>query len=147
MDLLPYISMFVIAFLAASVFPAQSEILLVTLLLSGAHSTAALLVSATAGNTLGSMLNWAMGRFLSHYRDRNWFPLKPELFDRAVGWYNRWGIWSLLLSWAPFVGDPLTVVAGVLRADIWRFTAVVLAAKAGRYAFVVAATLGWMGMK
>lgn len=147
MDLLPYISMFVIAFLAASIFPAQSEILLVTLLLSGAHSTATLLVSATAGNTLGSMLNWAMGRFLSHYRDRSWFPLKLELFDRAAGWYNRWGIWSLLLSWAPFVGDPLTVVAGVLRADIWRFTAVVLVAKAGRYAFLAAATLGWMGMK
>lgn len=144
MDLLPYLSMFLIALLAASVFPAQSEILLVSLLLAGSHDTTALLIAATAGNTLGSMVNWAMGRFLSHYRDRRWFPLKPALFDRAVGWYNRWGIWSLLLSWAPFVGDPLTVVAGVLRADIRRFTAVVLLAKGGRYVFVAAATLGWM---
>lgn len=144
MDMLPYVSMFAAAFLAATVFPAQSEILLVSLLLGGKQDTAVLLASATAGNTLGSMVNWTMGRFLSHYRDRAWFPLKPSLFDRAVGWYNRWGIWSLLLSWAPFVGDPLTVVAGVLRADFWRFTAVVLLAKGGRYAFLAAATFGWM---
>ncbi|MFO7597519.1 MAG: YqaA family protein [Desulfocurvibacter africanus] len=141
----PYSAMFVTAFLAATIFPAQSEILLVTLLLSGKHDILMLLAVATAGNTLGSMVNWVLGRFFSEYRDRRWFPLKPKLFDRAVGWYQRYGIWSLLLSWAPFVGDPLTVVAGVLKTNLWRFTAIVLLAKAGRYLFVTAATLGWMG--
>lgn len=141
----PYSAMFVTAFLAATILPAQSEIVLVTLLVSGQHDLLVLLAVATAGNTLGSMVNWALGRFFSEYRDRRWFPLKPEHYDRAVGWYRRYGIWSLLLSWAPFIGDPLTVVAGVLKTSPWRFTAVVLLAKAGRYLFIAAVTLGWMG--
>ena len=140
-DLAVYASLFGAAFLAATIFPAQSEFYLVALIQRGDYDLSMLLLWATAGNTLGSMVNWALGRFFSHYRDRRWFPLSGAQFDRAMSWYDRYGIWSLLLSWAPIIGDPLTVVAGLLRVDIWRFTAVVLLAKGGRYLAVAAATL------
>ena len=63
---------------------------------------------------------------------------------RTQAAYHRWGYWSLLLSWAPFVGDPLTIVAGVMREPLWRFTLIVAVAKGGRYLLLSAATLGWM---
>lgn len=134
-------SMFAVAFGAATILPAQSEILFVALLAKG-EAFWPLFIAATLGNTLGSVVNWTLGRFFSHLRHHRWFPLTEEQFQRAVGWYNRWGLWSLLLSWAPVVGDPLTIVAGVLRCDLGRFVAVVLLAKAGRYA-VVAGAVRW----
>jgi membrane protein YqaA with SNARE-associated domain len=56
-------------------------------------------------------VNWLLGRYLIHFRHRRWFPVKPALLDRATAWYQTWGFWSLLLAWAPFIGDPLTLVA------------------------------------
>ncbi|MGV2442260.1 YqaA family protein, partial [Bacillus atrophaeus] len=60
-------------------------------------------------------------------------------------WYRRWGRWSLLLSWLPVVGDPLTLVAGVLREPFWVFLALVTIAKLGRYLVLAALVLGWAG--
>ncbi|RUY32886.1 DedA family protein, partial [Mesorhizobium sp. M7A.F.Ca.US.001.04.1.1] len=69
------------------------------------------------------------------------FPVKPQAFDRAAARYRRYGRWSLLLSWVPIIGDPLTVVAGVLREPLWSFVAIVTIAKAGRYLVLAGAVL------
>ncbi|MGG5811520.1 YqaA family protein [Falsiroseomonas sp. CW058] len=134
--------LFLAAFGAASILPMQSEPVLVALLLLGDHPPWLLVLVASIGNTLGSCLNWALGRAVERLRGRRWFPVKPDALLRAEGWYRRFGRWSLLLSWAPLVGDPLTVVAGVLREPFWTFLLLVAVAKTGRYLALAAATLG-----
>ncbi len=137
--------LFLIAFAAATILPAQSEATLVALLAMGSHSPVLLVVIASAGNILGSVTNWLVGRGVERFRDRKWFPVGPEKLDKAVGWYARWGRWSLLLSWAPIVGDALTVAAGVLREPLWSFLVLVTIAKTGRYVVLAAATAGIAG--
>ena len=88
---------------------------------------------------LGAVVNWLLGRGIERFKDRAWFPAKGDALKRAQGWYQRYGKWSLLLSWAPFVGDPLTVVAGVMREPLPIFLALVTIAKVGRYLVLAAA--------
>jgi len=90
--------LFGVAFLAATVLPAQSEAALVGLQLAG-YPVAVLVLVGSAGNTLGALVNWALGRGLGRYRDSRWFPVSPPALDRACGWYRRWGRWSQLQSW------------------------------------------------
>ncbi len=141
-DLFSLAGLFAIAFVAATILPAQSEIALVGLLIVGKQAPITLLIVATVGNVLGSVVNWLLGRWIEHYRQRRWFPVSEPALDRATGWYRRWGRWSLLLSWAPIGGDALTVAAGVLREPFWSFLLLVTIAKAGRYAALAAITLG-----
>lgn len=133
--------LFVSAFGAATLLPLQSEAVLVSLLLLGKQPAWLLLAVATAGNVLGSVLNWLLGRSIERFRTRRWFPLKEEPLQRAQAAYHRYGRWSLLLSWMPVIGDPLTVVAGVMREPLKSFVAIVLVAKLGRYLVLTAATL------
>ena len=135
-----YAGLFLAAFLAATLLPAQSEALLVALLLAG-HPPWWLLLVASTGNVLGSLFNWWLGRGIVHYRDRGWFPVKPGALARAQRWYRRYGRWSLLLSWVPVVGDPLTLAAGVMREPLRVFLPLVAVAKTGRYLVLVLATL------
>ena len=88
------------------------------------------------------MVNWGLGRAIVRWRERPWFPASAAQLQRAEAWFARYGLWSLLLSWMPFVGDPLTVVAGILRVPLPTFIAIVALAKTGRY-LVVAALFGW----
>lgn len=132
----PVLGLFGAAFLAATMFPAQSELLLAYLLRSGADSWWLLLVVATAGNVLGSVVNWYLGRLIDQVRHHRWFPIGDKALERAERWYLRWGKWSLLLSWAPIVGDPLTMVAGMLRLRLLPFLALVALAKGSRYGAV-----------
>jgi membrane protein YqaA with SNARE-associated domain len=136
--------LFAAAFLAATVFPFQSELVLVGLLVAEPGHWPTLLVAASVGNTLGSVVNWVLGRWIERYRDRPWFPVKPRDYERVERWYARWGIWSLLFAWLPFGGDALTVVAGALRAPVLPFIVLVAIGKTARYAVLVAATLGWL---
>ena len=101
-----------------------------------------LLGVASLGNTLGACVNWGLGRFASGMRDRPWFPANSRQLIRAERWYARWGVWSLLLSWMPFVGDPLTVIAGLLRTPFAVFVIIVAIAKTGRYAVLLWAAAG-----
>lgn len=137
------LGLFVACLLAATLVPFQSEAALVAALLTEGIDPVVALIVASLGNTMGSQINWAMGRALHHFRDRPWFPVTERQMARAEGWYARWGIWSLLMSWAPVVGDPLTVVAGVMDAPFWRFTLICGFAKTARYALVVWATLSF----
>jgi membrane protein YqaA with SNARE-associated domain len=131
--------LFAAAFLAATILPLQSEALLVALLAAGGHPAWALLAVASLGNTLGSVANWALGRFLIRFRDRRWFPVKEAAYERARRAFLRWGLWSLLFAWLPFVGDPLTVVAGALKVRLPVFVLLVGFGKTARYAALIAA--------
>jgi membrane protein YqaA with SNARE-associated domain len=128
------------AFAAATLIPAQSEAVLVALIIAAGHPVWLLLLVATTGNVLGSGVNWAMGRFLIRFADRRWFPVSPARMQSAARWYARWGFWSLLAAWVPVIGDPLTLVAGVMREPLWRFVLVVTLAKGGRYLVLAWAT-------
>jgi len=143
-DVAAYAGLFFAALVAATILPMQSEAVLVGLLLMGGHSSILLVTVASIGNVLGSVINWLIGRGIERFRDRNWFPVSPEKLARAERWYRRYGKWSLLGSWLPVVGDPITVVAGVMREPLPMFVLLVTIAKAGRYAVLAAATEGWM---
>jgi membrane protein YqaA with SNARE-associated domain len=136
--LIEFASLFTVAFLAATVVPAQSEILLAGMVLAEHYPAWALVTLASAGNVLGSVVNWYLGRFIARFEGRRWFPVSRQQVAKAEGWYQRWGKWSLLFSWAPFIGDPLTVVAGLLREPLPVFLALVTVAKVGRYIAVAA---------
>lgn len=138
-----YLGLFVTAFGAATLLPLQSEAVLVGLLLNGQHGLWLLLAVATAGNVLGSLVNWWLGRGIERFKDRRWFPVSPARLEQAGQHYRRYGHWSLLLSWLPIVGDPLTLVAGVMREPLARFLLIVTLAKGARYAVLAWATLGW----
>lgn len=133
--------LFLAALLAATLIPAQSEAVLAGMLLAGGHPPWLLLVVATTGNVLGSVINWVIGRYLTRFSDRRWFPASEAQLERASRWYARWGHWSLLGSWIPLIGDPLTLAAGVMREPLWRFVVIVTIAKAGRYLGSAAAKL------
>lgn len=133
--------LFVAAFAAATIIPAQSEMVLAGLLLAGNHPVVLLLVVATLGNVLGSAVNWALGRGIERFKHRRWFPADDTALVRAQRWYKRFGRWSLLLSWAPFVGDPLTIIAGVLREPFWSFLLLVTIGKLARYIALCALVL------
>lgn len=134
----PYGAVFVSAFASATLLPMASEAVLFGAIKAGLASTAGLLAAATAGNVGGSALNWWMGRWLLRFQHRRWFPFSPAALERATAWFERRGVWVLLLSWLPVVGDPLTLVAGVLRVPLGLFLALVTIGKAARYAVIAA---------
>lgn len=136
-----YVALFFVAFGAATILPLQSEVMLTGLLLAD-YPPVWLIAIASAGNVLGSIVNWIIGRQVERFRDWRWFPVKLAQLDRAQRWYQRHGKWSLLLSWVPVVGDPLTVVAGVLREPLPTFIVLVTIAKVGRYLALAAVVLG-----
>jgi membrane protein YqaA with SNARE-associated domain len=135
--LIAYAGLFVSAFVSATLFPGGSEALLVGLLVSGEYAVPGLLLVATTGNVLGSVVNWGLGRWVVRFQDRPWFPLAPEKLSRAQRWYQRYGKWSLLLSWVPVIGDPLTVAAGLMRERFLIVLLLVTLAKFGRYLAIV----------
>jgi membrane protein YqaA with SNARE-associated domain len=139
-----YLGLFGAAFLSATVFPFQSEAILFVMLMAEHYQVGLLVAAASVGNILGSCFNWLLGRFIAHFEDRRWFPLTKAQVAKAEGWYHQYGRWSLLLSWVPIIGDPLTIVAGVLREPFPVFLALVAVAKTARYVAVAAVTLGWM---
>lgn len=131
--------LFLAALLAATLVPAQSEAVFVVLLLQEQDPVWLLLAVATAGNVLGSVVNWLLGRFAMRFSGRRWFPVPAAALARAQRWYARRGWISLFGAWLPLVGDPLTLAAGLMREPFWRFLLVVTLAKGGRYLFLALA--------
>ena len=134
MDLL---LLFAASLLAATIVPAQSEAVLAGLALAGNHSLVVLVAVATLGNVLGACINWLLGRYLEHFKNKRWFPVKEAALDKAARTYQCYGVWSLLLSWVPIIGDPLTVIAGLLRTPFPLFVLLVTIGKLARYVAVV----------
>lgn len=131
------LSLFTVSFLAATILPAQSEMVLAGLQVAGKSSAVALVSVATLGNVLGAVVNWILGRYLIHFQDRRWFPVKEKMINKATVFYQKWGVWTLLFAWLPFIGDPFTLVAGIFRTNIWVFLVLVTIGKAGRYIAIV----------
>ena len=127
------LTLFLAAFAAATLIPAQSEAVLVAMLVAQAHPVWLLLLVATTGNVLGSLVIWALGCFLQGRPPPRWFPVSPNQMQRAQRWYARRGWWTLFGSWLPVIGDPLVLAAGLMREPLWRVALVVTLAKAGRY--------------
>lgn len=132
------------AIAAATIVPAQSEAVLVGLLIAGHQSPWSLVLVASIGNIVGSCLNWLLGRYVERFRHHRWFPVKEKALDSAQSWYRRYGKWSLLLSWVPIIGDPITVAAGILRERFAVFLILVAIGKTSRYMVLAAITLGFL---
>jgi membrane protein YqaA with SNARE-associated domain len=130
------------AFLAATPVPFQSEIVFLALQAAGVASPWVLVMVASVGNVLGSVVTYGIGRGVAQYQGRRWFPVAPAQMARAEAWFARWGVWVLLASWAPF-GDVIVLMAGVLRTQVGMFLLLVAVAKTARYV-VLAWTAGWV---
>ncbi len=137
-----YLTLFMSAFLAATLLPAQSEAVLIYQISAHPEAVISLIAVATAGNVLGAITNWALGRFFMNFRDRRWFPVDAQALPKAERYYQKYGRYSLLLSWVPFIGDPITLVAGLLREPLWSFVLLVTLAKCGRYLIVAGLVSG-----
>lgn len=140
-----YGGLFTAAFAAASIFPAQSEAILLGLVATNDYPLIALLAVASIGNILGSLLNWWLGLYVQRFKDRKWFPVSETALVRAQNHYARYGRWSLLLSWVPIIGDPITIAAGIMRERIIPFLILVSIAKTGRYIALVYLYLNYAG--
>lgn len=138
------VTLFLAALAAATVLPFQSEIVFAALQVAGEIPVWLLVVVASVGNTLGSVITYLMGIWIERFRHRRWFPASEAQMDRAQRLYNRWGLWSLLLTWAPF-GDAIALVAGVMRTPWPVFVVLVAIAKTGRYILLALATAGVLG--
>jgi len=132
----PYLSLAFSAFISATLLPFGSELVLVGLLTQG-YPVLVLWGLATVFNTLGSVLNWYLGRQLLLFQHKSWFMFKPKQIEQASSQFQRWGLPSLLLAWLPVIGDPLTLVAGVLRVPLLWFVLLVGLGKGVRYAVVI----------
>ena len=124
--------LFAVAFGAATILPFQSEIVFVAMQVRDTAPVWSLVAVASVGNTLGAVVNYLLGLGVERFRGSRWFPVTDRQLERAQNWYARWGIWTLLLSWAPY-GDGFTVVAGIMRTNFLLFLALVTLAKTGRY--------------
>lgn len=131
-----YITLFISGFLSATLLPGSSEIILIAMLSQGLAEPLLLVFAATFGNVLGSLVNWLLGKYLMRFMGRRWFPVSLAQYDKAKKWFERYGIWSLLLAWLPVVGDPLTLIAGTLGVRLRTFLILVTVGKFARYAFI-----------
>ncbi len=136
--------LFLAAFGAATILPFQSELVFIGVQLGNAAPLPLVVLVASVGNVLGAVLNYLLGTWLEHYRHRRWFPVTEAQLDRAKRVYARWGVWTLLLSWAP-LGDAFTVIAGVMRTHWAVFLVLVTIAKTGRYIALAWATAAASG--
>ncbi len=134
--ILATLTLFMSALIAATLLPAQSEAVLAYHLTQHPDQVIVLIAVASIGNILGSVINWVLGRSVLQFQHHRWFPASPAALARAQSVYARYGRFSLLLSWVPIIGDPITVVAGIMREPLGRFILWVSIAKTGRYVFV-----------
>nr|WP_067286270.1 YqaA family protein [Marinobacterium profundum] len=132
-----YFLLFGGAFAAATILPFYSEVYLAILLSEQPANWALLWLVATAGNTLGAVLNWWLGQYMLHYRERRWFPIKARELERAQSWFQRFGVWSLLFAWLPIGGDALTFIGGIMRVKLAHFVVLVGIGKGLRYLVVI----------
>ena len=128
-----YLSLFVISFLAATILPFSSELTLVGLIATSNYDNLLLLIVASFGNVLASVINWVLGFYSRNLTTKKWFPFKYKQIENSSKWFSKFGQWSLLFAWVPFIGDPLTLVAGLLRVKFLEFLILVMIGKISRY--------------
>lgn len=134
-------ALFLACFLAATLLPLSSEALLAAMAL-GPWSSWALLATASVGNTMGGMANYAIGRWLPEGRIARWLRVDPQAGARWRERVQRHGAWAALLCWLPVVGDPLALALGLCRVRLWPVLVLMFLGKALRYAVVIALLRG-----
>ena len=132
-----YLSLFGISFLAATILPFSSELSLAGLISTSNFNNSLLLIAASLGNILGSVVNWFMGFYSRNFTSKKWFPFNEMQTTRSSKWFEKFGKWSLLFAWVPILGDPLTLVAGLLRVRFLDFIILVAIGKVSRYLIVL----------
>jgi membrane protein YqaA with SNARE-associated domain len=136
-ELAIYVTLFANAFIAATLFPALSELAFAGLLAKGIGSPTILLIAVSTGNIAGSVLNWVLGRFLMTQETiSSRYTVKPS-YIKAKNLFQRFGVYSLLLAWVPIIGDPLTFVAGLFKVRFLSFITLVSIGKVTRYAIII----------
>jgi len=131
-----YLSLFIISFLAATILPFSSELTLAGLMATSSYDNLLLLAVASLGNILGSVVNWILGFYSRNLSTKRWFLFKDKQIEKSSKWFNRFGRWSLLFAWVPIIGDPLTLVAGLLRVKFVEFLILVTIGKVSRYLII-----------
>jgi len=129
---LGFVGLFLSAFLAATVLPLSSEVVLSALILSE-FNVVWLVIIATAGNVLGSVTNYLIGLYGGDYLRHKFLKISDETFNKTRQRFEKWGLASLLFAWVPVIGDPLTLMAGVLRVNFIWFILLVTTGKLFRY--------------
>lgn len=129
-----FITLFWTSFVSATLLPGGSEVLFVYLL-SQKLNPLTLLLFATLGNTLGSLVNYWLGKYATDFALRKGY-MKGKHLKKASTLFEKYGAWSLLFSWFPVIGDPLTFIAGMVRYAWWKFLLIVGFAKMARYIFI-----------
>lgn len=135
--LISYLQLLIISFLAATILPLSSELVLSTMLLTDSFDKYLLLVVASFGNIFGSSVNWYLGKKILIFKDKKWFPVNEKQIAKSEMYFKKYGIWSLLLAWVPIIGDPLTVIAGILKINFFTFLLLVSISKTSRYIFLI----------
>ncbi|MDA9071392.1 DedA family protein [Candidatus Pelagibacter sp.] len=131
-----YLFLLAISFLAATILPFSSELTLAGLMATSSYDNLLLLIVASLGNILGSVVNWILGFYSRNLSKKKWFPFKDEQIEKSSKWFNKFGRWSLLFAWVPIIGDPLTLVAGLLRVKFIEFIILVTIGKVSRYILI-----------
>jgi len=131
-----YLSLFSISFLAATILPFSSELMLAGLIVTSNYDNFLLLIFASLGNILGSTINWVLGFYSRNLTANKWFPFKLSQIESSSKWFDKFGKWSLFFAWVPIMGDPLTLVAGLLRVKFLEFLLLVSIGKVSRYFFI-----------
>ena len=131
-----YLFLLAISFLAATILPFSSELTLAGLMATSSYDNLLLLAVASLGNILGSVVNWILGFYSRNLSKKKWFPFKDEQIEKSSKWFNKFGRWSLLFAWVPIIGDPLTLVAGLLRVKFIEFIILVTIGKVSRYILI-----------
>jgi len=128
-----YLSLFTISFLAATILPLSSELILAGLIATSNYDNLLLLIVASFANVLGSVVNWALGFYSRNLTIKKWFPFEGKQIEKSSQWFSKFGKWSLLFAWVPIIGDPLTLVAGLLKVKFKEFLILVTIGKVSRY--------------
>lgn len=121
------------AFLAATFLPGTTEVVLTGLILAADIDLWLLVTVASVFNVLGSVVNYAIGRFLERFDGSRLMPVSRHRLEQARRWFDRWGVWALLLSWVPFVGDAFPVLAGYMRVNPWKAFPLIAIGKTTRF--------------
>ena len=135
--ILGYLQLLLFSFLAATFLPFSSEVILTSMYLSKIFHTFLLLLVASIGNISGSILNWYLGRKILIFKNKSWFPISNERLNKGQIFFQKYGLWSLLLAWVPIIGDPLTMIAGVFKVNFKIFFILVSISKISRYIFII----------
>lgn len=132
-----WVALSLLSFIAATIIPLSSEAALLAGIASGIPTTDAI-IACSVGNCAACATNYVLGRFL-----RDTFHARliaSRSGQAALSWMEKYGVWSLLLSWLPIVGDPLTIVAGVVHVRVVLFLLIVCTLRIARY-FVLVSVL------